>query len=219
MTTTRSFAGWRHRPDITMAAFGLVSALATIGWLTLAGSGEDWGAADELGAQATRHIDPGPYEVYAPWLEPVATLFLLPPDLLPIALFFGSAIALGLWLWTANLWAIPVLLVTTAYAWSAALAIAFPIYSLTEIAGGLASGAVGAGVTHLGCALFARGLRRPARIALTIVVGAVTGLLLFASQQRYVGEWLLYMVWQPAVACCIGLGLRGQTLRPSEGRG
>ena len=81
------------------------------------------------------------------------------------------------------------------------------------IAASLAAGAVGAGITHAGCAIFAPGLRRPARIAATCIVGALAGLLLYAGQRKWMDERLLFVIWQPAVAFCIGLGLRGQTLR------
>ena len=77
------------------------------------------------------------------------------------------------------------------------------------IAASLCAGAVGAGLTHLGCALFAADLRRPLwRIALTCAVGAVAGhAVLSAASASIVDERLLFFVWQPAVAFCIGLGL------------
>jgi len=181
-----------------MAALGLVSGIATVGW-TLS-----------LGPRVVASIQ---------WLEPVAIVFGLSPELLLIGFFFGAAIALGLWLQTANPWAVPVLLVVTTYAWSAAIQVAIRLQRTTDddphlIAASLAAGAVGAGITHLGCAIFAPRLRRPAWIALTCIVGALAGMLLFASQRKYVDEWLLYMVWQPAVAFAIGLGLTGTQRAP-----
>jgi hypothetical protein len=196
MANTNSIAGWRQGPAATMAALGLVSGAATVGWTF------------GLGPRVVANIQ---------WLEPVAILFGLSPELLPIGLFFGAAIALGVWLRTANLLAVPVLLVVTTYAWSAAIQVAIRMQRTVDddphlIAASLAAGAVGAGITHLGCAIFSPPLRRPARIALTTVVGALAGMLLFASQRKYVDEWLLYVVWQPAVAFCIGMGLaRGPT--------
>jgi hypothetical protein len=75
------------------------------------------------------------------------------------------------------------------------------------IAASLLAGALGAGLTHLGCALFERELRRPARIGLTCAVGAIAGMLLYLGQRKYIDERWLFVVWQPAVAYCIGLGL------------
>jgi hypothetical protein len=66
---------------------------------------------------------------------------------------------------------------------------------------------VGAGLTHLGCALFSRDLRRPMRIAVTCGVGALAGMLFYLGQRKLIDERLLYLVWQPAVAFCIGMGL------------
>jgi hypothetical protein len=40
-------------------------------------------------------------------------------------------------------------------------------------------------------------------------VGAVAGLLLFMGQRKWVDDRLLFAVWQPAVAFCIGVGLGG----------
>jgi hypothetical protein len=197
MAYTHSIGGSARRHDVVLAAFGLLSGIATAVLL----------ASDNA---------VGPY---LQWLNPVAILFGLDHGGTMLAgLFFGAAVAAGVWLATANPWSIPVLLVTTTYAWSAAIKVAGELLpgggDWYLIAASLAAGAVGAGITHLGCALFSRELRRPARIVLTIIVGALAGMLLYASQHRYVGEWLLYIVWQPAVAFAIGLGLgRGETRR------
>ena len=78
------------------------------------------------------------------------------------------------------------------------------------MAASLCAGAVGAGLTQLGCGLFSSGLRRPWRLALTCAVGAAAGILFFMGERKYVDERLLYLVWQPAVAFCIGLGLPRQ---------
>ena len=69
---------------------------------------------------------------------------------------------------------------------------------------------MGAGLTHLGCALFARGLRRPMRIAVTCAVGALAGMLFYLGERKFIDERLLYLVWQPAVAFCIGMALAGR---------
>jgi hypothetical protein len=189
MAATRPIAGWRQRPVIVMTALGLVS-----------------------GALSTN----------PEWARPLATVLGVAPELLPVAvvgLCFGTAMALGIWLSTARLWAVPVVLVASLVAWGAAIQFAIRLQRTADddahlIAASLVAGAVGAGITHLGCAAFARALRRPAWIALTCLVGAAAGMLLYASHRKYVDEWLLYAVWQPAVAFAIGLGLgRGETRR------
>lgn len=152
------------------------------------------------------------FELELPWLKPVGMIFFLDAGPVPIGFFFGAIIAFCLWTSTGNWWALPVLPVTTMYAWSAAIQVAIRLQRTTDddphlIAASLASGAVGAGLTHLGCALFAPELRRPARIAVTCAVGAVAGMLLYMGQRKMVDERLLFAIWQPAVAFAIGLGL------------
>jgi hypothetical protein len=44
---------------------------------------------------------------------------------------------------------------------------------------------------------------------MTCAVGALAGLLFFAGERKLLDERILYVVWQPAVAFCIGWGLRG----------
>jgi hypothetical protein len=182
----------RARPGLTMAALGLVSGVlsAVIGF--------DWELV---------------------WLRPIAAIFFLDAGPLPTGLLFGIAVAVSVWLSTGNGWAIPVLPVMILYAWSAAIQVAIRVQGNEDdtphlVAASLAAGAVGAGITHLGCATFAPELRRPARIAVTCVVGALAGLLLFAGQRKLVDERLLFLVWQPAVAFCIGLGIERAQARP-----
>jgi hypothetical protein len=194
MAIMNSVAGPGRRLAPIMAALALFSGMAS-GWLLGLGDAANIG-----------------------WLKPVALVFALTPNLLAIGIVFGAAVAVGVWLQTAKPWSIPVVLVATIYAWSAAIQVAIRLQRTSGddqylIAASLAAGAVGAGITHLGCALFSRELRRPAWIALTIMVGALAGMLFFAGQRKYLDERLLFLVWQPAVAFCIGLGLRGQTLR------
>src|SRR5262249_43099292 len=132
---------------------------------------------------------------------------------------FGLAVGVGFWLSRGRMWAVRVVLVTAVAAWAAAIQVAIRLQRTADddphlIAASLVAGAVGAGITHFGCALFARELRRPAWVALTVVVGAAAGMLLYASQRKLGDEWLLYTAWQPAVAFGIGSGLaRGQTRR------
>jgi hypothetical protein len=191
MAFATSIERWRSRPEIGMAALGLASALlsAIVGM-----------------------------DLELAWLRPLGALFFLDAGPVPVGFFFGTAVALGLWMATGNVWTLPVLPVVVMYAWSAAIQVAIRLQRNADddphlIAASLLSGLVGAGITHLGCAAFAPELRRPTRVALTCAVGAVAGLLLYASQRNLVDGRLLFILWQPAVAFCIGLGLRGQTLR------
>jgi hypothetical protein len=179
MPDTALNAYLRQRPADTLAVLGLVSGL-------LSGF---FGANLEL-----------------PALQPLATLFFLDAAMLPIGVFFGVAMAAGIALLTRKPWA-AFLVITTIYAWSAALHTAIRLQRNTGddahlIAASLGAGAVGAGLTHLGCALFAADLRRPPwRIALTCAVGAIAGLLFYLGERKYLDERLLFFVWQPALGC------------------
>ncbi len=174
-------------PTATLAGLGLVSGLLSAAW----------GTQTYMGAY---------------YLEPLARVFALVPDLLPIGVLFGGALALGVWWFSGRLLAVPFVVVVTLYAWSAAVQVAIRTQRHADddphlLAASLGAGAIGAGITHFGCAMFASGLRRPARVLITIVIGALAGLLLYASQRKYVGESWLYMIWQPAVAAAIGAGM------------
>jgi hypothetical protein len=189
MATSITESGWRQRAAPTLAALGAVSGLlsGTVG-----------------------------YSLELEWLRPVAMVFLLDAGPVPIGVFFGIAIALGVWMGTRNPWALPVMPVVVMYAWSGAIQVAIRLQRNADddphlIAASLAAGALGAGLTHLGAAIFAPQLRRLRWIALTCIVGALAGLLLFAGQRKWVDERLLFMIWQPAVAFCIGLGLGRRT--------
>ena len=176
---------WRERPDLIMPVLGLVSGVAS----AIVG-----------------------FDLEIKPLTPVGRLFFLDNQLLPIGFFFGLVIAAGLWLSTRNVWTLPVLLVTTMYAWSAAVQLAIRIQnsagsSSRLLFASLAAGAVGAGITHLGCALFARDLRQPRPIALTTIVGALAGILFYLGERNIIDERLLFVIWQPVVAYCIGSAL------------
>jgi hypothetical protein len=149
------------------------------------------------------------------WLKPVASVFFLEVGGVPVGLFFAVAMGLGMALLTGKPWAFPAVVVATMYAWSAAIRTAVWLQASGGdwylVAGSLAAGAVGAGITHVGCAVFAPGLRRPARIALTCAVGAAAGMLLYLGERSLISQKALYLVWQPAVAFCIGLGLAGMS--------
>jgi hypothetical protein len=177
-----------RRPAETFAAFGLLAGLLSA----------VWGQTYE-------------FEV----LQPLAMLFLLTPGALPIGFFFGAAMGIAIAAWTRKPWVAIALVATTMYAWSAAIHTAVRLQRNTGddvylLAASLCAGAVGAGLAHLGCALFAAPLRHPWRIILTCAVGSAAGLLFFAGERKMIDERLLYLVWQPAVAFCIGRGLAQQ---------
>jgi hypothetical protein len=201
----------RGRPAGTLAALGLVSGLLSAAW----------GQTYDL-------------EV----LQPLAMVFLLAPGALAIGAFYGATLGVGMAAWTRTPWAGIIVLVTTMYAWSAAIHTAVRLQDNTGgdaylVAASLCAGAVGAGLTHLGCALVAYGSHRTWRIrdlvtitlaviksvarelrwrlALTCAVGAALGMLFYLGERKIIDERLLYLVWQPAVAFCIGLGLPRQS--------
>jgi hypothetical protein len=150
------------------------------------------------------------------FLQPLAIVFLLAPGALPIGFFYGVALGIGMATWTRKPWAGFVVLVTTIYAWSAAVHTAIRLQRNSGddaflIAASLCAGAVGAGLAHLGCSLFAAELRRPWRIVSSCAVGAAAGMLFYMGERKMIDERLLYLVWQPAVAFCIGLGLPRQS--------
>lgn len=148
-----------------------------------------------------------------PALKPLAMVFFLDPGALPIGVFFGVAMGIGMAAWTRKPWVGVFVLVTTLYAWSFAIHTAIRLQRNAGddahlIAASLAAGAVGAGLTHLGCALFAVDLRRPLwRFALTCAVGAAFGMFFYLGERKILDERVLFFVWQPAVAFTIGLGL------------
>src|SRR5215468_9026640 len=150
-------------------------------------------------------------------LQPLGTVFLLDPGAMPIGFFYGAALGLGVAVAMRKTWAAIIVPVTTMYAWSAAVHTAIRLQRNTGedaqlVAASLCAGAVGAGLTHLGCSLFASDLRWPWRICATCTVGAAAGMLFFLGERKMVDERLLYVIWQPAVAFCIGLWLpRGHT--------
>jgi hypothetical protein len=192
MPSVFGIGGWPVRPALTMAGLGLLSGIlsATLG-----------------------------YDLELEWLKPVAPIFILDAGQMPIGFFFGAIVALGVWISTRNALALLALVITTMYAWSAAIQVAIRLQrnagdNLHLIAASLGAGAVGAGLTHLGCALFVPGLRSPARVISTCLVGAAAGMLFYLGERKFIDERMLFVVWQPAVAFCIGLGLAGQDDAP-----
>ena len=147
-------------------------------------------------------------------LQPVSPIFLLDDVSVHPGLLLGLVIALGVW-WVGErrAWVIVLMVVTTMFAWSAALNTAFWVYEIKDVRvlfseaparsssaeatatitllTGFLAGIVGAAVTVLSCALVVPSLRRVAPIGLTIVVGGLCGLLLYP----FLGGWPIPDGW------------------------
>ena len=185
-----SIAAMGQRPDLTLAAFGVVSGIlsATLGFM----------------------FEPE-------WLKPVANLFWLEPGMVPIGVFYGVALGLGIALCTGRQWAAPLTLVATMIAWSAAIHVAIAVVKLGDgtpdaprnLLAGVAAGAVGAALTHIGVTPLAAGLRRIASFGLTTLAGTLCGTLYGLEEMHVIPARTLYIVWQPAVAWCVGLAIAG----------
>ena len=125
---------------------------------------------------------------------------------------FGLVIAFGVYRWGKASWWVAVLaLVVTLAAWIAAMR---GFYAVTGDAtsniylGGLVAGAIGAAGTMLGGAITLPALRRLPEWLLTVGVGAVAGLLVGFDERILGASFLpLFLVWQAAVAACIGYAL------------
>ena len=125
---------------------------------------------------------------------------------------FGLVIAFGVYRWgKASWWAAVLALVVTAAAWIAAMR---GFHGVTDdgarniYLGGLVAGAIGAAGTMLGGAITLPALRRLPDWLLTVGVGAVAGLLVEPAARMPDDSFLLlFLVWQAAVAACIGYAL------------
>jgi hypothetical protein len=185
MRLTMLFAPLRTRPAWMLAGLGLISG----------GLSATWGQSFTL-AQ----------------LWPLGNVFLLDPGALPAGFFYGAALGLGMAVAMRTAWAALIVPITTMYAWSAAVHTAIRLQRNSGddahlVAASLCAGTIGAGLTHLGCGLFASDLRRLWRLGLTCAAGAVAGLFFFMGERKLVDERLLFVIWQPTVAFCIGLWL------------
>jgi hypothetical protein len=188
---------WRERPSTSFAALGLLSGLLS------------------AAAGFTLRIE---------LLDPLAGLFFLSAEMLPIGFLFGAVVAGNIAIRQRRVLAVPVLLVSTMYAWSAAIHTAVRLHRVGggdaghvgPVLAGLVAGALGAGLTQLAAAQFAPGLRRPRRLAVTCAVGAAAGLLFYLGDRNIIDARVLFIVWQPAVAFCIGLGLGAQAGAAAE---
>jgi len=137
---------------------------------------------------------------------------------------FGLAVGFGLLRWGRTSWigAFLAFLLTNA-AWIAAV---HSFYLITDDAsanlylGGFFAGAIGSAGTLLGGAISIRSLRAPRLWILTVFVGAVAGLLVVpearSAEQSFM---ILFIVWQGAVAACVGYGLVRSDSTGRHGRG
>jgi hypothetical protein len=188
--TSVSVAMMGERPALTLAGFGLISGIlsATLGFM----------------------FEPE-------WLEPIANLFWLESGMVPIGAFYGICLGLGIALCTKRRWAAPLTLLAIMIAWSAAIHTAIAIVKLGDgapdaprnLLAGVAAGAIGAALTHLGVMPVAAGTRRLMGIGLTTAVGALCGALYCLEEMHVIPSRTLYVIWQPAVAFCIGLAMAG----------
>ncbi len=127
-------------------------------------------------------------------------------------MLFGLVIAFGVYRWgKASWWAAVLALVIMVAAWIAAVR---GFEAVTDNAmrdiylGGLVAGAIGAAGTMLGGAITLRALRRLPDWLLTVGIGAIAGLLVGPDPQMADTSFLLlFLVWQAAVAGCIGYAL------------
>jgi hypothetical protein len=183
-----SLKSWRDRPAPTLAALGLVSGIlsAVVG-----------------------------FEVRIDALDWPGTLFFLSAEMMPIGLFFAAVMAFAIAAWHSPAWAPIVTFAGTLYAWSAAIQTALFMHKIGggdathagPLLAGVFAGLVGAALTHLSVALFAPELREITLATRTCLVGSVAGLLFYFGSRNLIDARILFLVWQPAVAYAIGLGL------------
>ena len=179
---------WRDRPAPTLAALGLVSGIlsAVVG-----------------------------FEVRIDALDWPGTVFFLSAEMMPIGLFFAAVMAFAIAAWHSPAWAPIVTFVGTLYAWSAAIQTALFMHRIGggdathagPLLAGVFAGLVGAALTYLSVALFAPELRDVTLAMRTCLVGTVAGLLFYFGSRNLIDARILFLVWQPAVAYSIGLGL------------
>ena len=183
-----SLKSWRDHPAPTLAALGLVSGIvsAVVG-----------------------------FEVRIDALDWPGTLFFLSAEMMPIGLFFAAVMAFAIAACHSPAWAPIITFVGTLYAWSAAIQTALFMHKIGggdashagPLLAGVFAGLVGAALTHLSVALFAPELRDLTLATRTCLVGALAGVLFYFGSRNLIDARILFLVWQPAVATCIGLAL------------
>jgi len=185
---------WRERPAPVLAALGLVSGVlsAAVGF--------------------EHRID---------FLDWPGSLFSLTAEMMPIGLLFAAVMAIAVSTHPgARGWAPTVSFIGTLYAWSAAIQTAIWMHKVGggdashagPLLGGVFAGLVGAALTYLSAALVAPELRDKAHALRTCAVGAVVGVLFYFGSRNIIDARVLFVVWQPAVAYAIGLGLAGKAV-------
>ena len=183
-----SLKSWRDHPAPTLAALGLLSGIlsAIVG-----------------------------FEVRIDVLDWPGTLFFLSAEMMPIGLLFAAVMAFAIAAWHTPAWAPIITFAGTLYAWSAAIQTALFMHRIGggdsshagPLLGGVCAGLVGAALTQLSVALFAPELRDLSQATRTALVGALAGILFYFGSRNLIDARILFLVWQPAVAYSIGLGL------------
>jgi hypothetical protein len=185
---------WRDRPALALAALGLLSGAlsAAVG-----------------------------FELRIDILDWPGMLFFLSAEMMPIGLLFAAVMAFATAQRQGPLWAPTISFIGTLYAWSAAIQTALFMHKLGggdashagPLLAGVFAGLVGAALTHLSMALAAPELRALSKAARTCAVGALAGVLFYFGSRNIIDARILFLVWQPAVAYAIGLGLAGNPAR------
>jgi hypothetical protein len=140
---------------------------------------------------------------------------------------FGAAVALILWLWASrDLGKCLLAMALVLMGWLAAVYTANDVMSAIVgselfgtvpgakanrelvgwLLGGVAGGAIGAGLTAFGAGIPAPPISRPESWTLIVLTGALLGLLLYPAA-RLDAIVLLFVPWQAAVAAAIAYGL------------
>lgn len=179
---------WRDHPPLVLAGLGLLSGIlsAVIG-----------------------------FEVRVDLLDWPGSLFFLSAEMMPIGVFFAAVMAFAIAAWESPAWAPIVTFIGTLYAWSAAIQTALFAHKIGggdashagPLLAGVLAGLVGAALTHLSVALFAHALFDRTHALRTCLVGAIAGTLFYFGSRNLIDARILFVVWQPAVAYAIGLGL------------
>ena len=136
-------------------------------------------------------------------------------------IIFGLVIAYGIFRWGNAHWIGALLaLVFITMTWVSAVR---GFYGITDDgqsnlhAGGLVAGAIGAAGTMLAGALTVRTLRNLFSWILTILTGAIAGLLVVPLAQSSDENFLLlFIVWQSAVAFCVGYALTNNAKKSQD---
>ena len=183
-----SLKSWREHPPLVLAGLGLLSGIlsAIIG-----------------------------FEVRVNLLDWPGSLFFLSAEMMPIGLFFAAVMAFAIAAWESPAWAPIITFIGTLYAWSAAIQTALFAHKVGggdashagPLLAGVLAGLVGAALTHLSVALFAHELFDRTHALRTCLVGAIAGTLFYFGSRNLIDARILFVVWQPAVAYAIGLGL------------